>query len=402
MSAPARQPCRVRPEAKPSAVLEALRRHADRHRERHELDPARARVLHRLLACRTAELGTHLCVCEACGWSAPVYNPCQDRHCPQCQGRATAEWLETRQARMLPTPHFQVVFTLPAELRSIAFDNQEIVYALLFRVAASILQDLAAQRLHARLGITAVLHTWASDLSYHPHVHCLVTAGGLSLDDERWVETGHDYLFPGRILGTMFRGRFLEALIDAFERGDLHLRGDEAEAARAFRSTVRALSRRLGRWVVHVEPPNGRPTAHVAKYLARYVKRVAISDARIVSVTDTDVTFKTRSGPLTLDGAEFVHRFLLHVLPSAFRKARHYGLYGPGNANVRLEAARRLLQPDPDTCHGADADCDEPIEPGDELEPPPPSLEVCPACGEPRVRHVFFRQAHPRQPRGPP
>ena len=173
----------------------------DRYVGRFEPDPARMRVLRQLLACRTAALGTHLCVCEACGWSAPVYNPCRNRHCPQCQGRATALWLEARQQRMLPVPHFQVVFTLPAPLRPVAFANQKLAYGLLFQTAASVVQNLAAQRLDARLGITAVLHTWTTELSYHPHVHLLVTAGGLG-SSLGFPETGIG-IFPG--LGGMPR-----------------------------------------------------------------------------------------------------------------------------------------------------------------------------------------------------
>ncbi len=343
MSAPAR-PCRVGSEDEtPPGVAEALRRHRDRYRGRHGSDPTHERVLHRLCACRTAALGVHQCVCQACGWEAAAYNSCRDRHCPQCQGHATALWLEARQERMLPTPHFQVVFTLPSALRAIAYDNQRLVYALLFRVASSILQDLARQRLRARLGVTAVLHTWTSEITHHPHLHCLVTSGGLHLDDERWVPTRKEYLFPGRILGTMFRGRFLEGLIDAFDRGELHLRGDESGAARAFHATVGRLSKRHCRWVVHVEAPKGRPVGHITKYLARYIKRVAITDGRIAAVTDTHVTIKTRRGAVELDGAEFVRRFLLHVLPRGFRKVRHYGLYAPRNLSTTLRHLSRSI-----------------------------------------------------------
>lgn len=398
MSAPAR-PCRVGSDATPSAVIEALRRHADRYRDRYGYDPAHLRVLRRLLACRTAALGTHLCICEACDWRGVAYNACRDRHCPQCQGHATALWLEARQERMLPTPHFQVVFTLPAQLRTIAYDNQKLVYGLLFRVASSILQDLARQRLNARLGITAVLHTWSSELHHHPHLHCLVTSGGLRLDGHRWVPTRDGYLFPGRILGTMLRGRFLEGLIEAFERDALHLRGDKVKAANAFHSKVRSLSKRHNRWVVHIEPPKGRPVAYITKYLARYVKRVAINDGRIISVTGTHVTFKTKRGDVELDGAEFVRRFLLHVLPSGFRKVRHYGLYAPGNAKVKLEAARRFFKGPSDAGdnHGDNETSDPPVQPT-----PTRPLEVCPACGLATVRRIFSGPAVPPRSRAPP
>ena len=184
--------CRAEPDKPPSLVLQALHRHIDAYLAQYGFDPILMSVLLTLISCRTVEMGTHECVCDACGWKGHSFNSCSDRHCPQCQGRATAKWLETRNAQMLPVPHFQVVFTLPAELRAIAYDNQELIYALLIRTSASILQDLAAQRLDARLGITAVLHTWSSEMSYHPHAHLLVTAGGLSLDDQHWVEISNN------------------------------------------------------------------------------------------------------------------------------------------------------------------------------------------------------------------
>lgn len=379
MSAPARA-CPVWLETTPSKVLEALRRHEHDYVARHGLDPTRIHVLHQLFACRTAKLGTHPCVCEGCGYSALAYNSCRNRHCPQCQGHATAQWLEARTERMLPTPHFQVVFTLPAELRPLAFGHQKLVYDLLFRTAASVLRDLAAQRLDARLGITAVLHTWTSELFYHPHVHFLVSAGGLSLDGKRWIPTRENYLFPGKILGTMFRGRLLDGLIAALDRGDFDLADSALSSMRAM---LRKVAKRHSHFIVHVEPPNGRPVEAVTKYLARYVKRVAISDARILALTDTAITFRTRRGPVTLEGQEFVRRFLLHVLPKGLRKVRHYGLYAPG-ASAGLDAARALLPSLPDTDRAATR------ERGDhDASPEPPEHQVCPACGQSRLQHRF-------------
>jgi hypothetical protein len=296
-----------------------------------------------MLTCRTAAAGAHLFVCEDCGTTRPIYNSCLDRHCPQCQGPATAKWLEARRAKMLPTPHYQVVFTLPAELRGIAMANQKVVYTLMFRVAASVLRDLANQHLQARLGVLSVLHTWKSDLGYHPHIHCLVTAGGLHEDDDRWVSTGPKWLFSHKVMGEMFRGRFIQEFVDAFDRGQLELRGEPGQAERTFRATTRKLSNKHARWVVHVEAPKGRPVEHVVGYLARYVKRVAIADSRVLNITATTVTIATRQGPRVLHGPEFVRRFLNHVLPRSFRKVRYYGLYAPGNAKVRLEGARDLL-----------------------------------------------------------
>jgi predicted RNA-binding Zn-ribbon protein involved in translation (DUF1610 family) len=288
--------------------------------------------------------------------------------------------LEKRQAQMLPVPHFQAVFTLPATLRPLARANPQLVYATMMRASASVLQDLAAQRMHARLGLTSVLHTWTTDLLYHPHVHVLVTAGGLHADGDRWVPTRPDYLFPGRVMGAMFRGRVLEALLDALADGTLVLPANQDVAS--LRRALREVAKAHRRWVVHVEPPNGRPVAHVARYLARYVKRVAISDARIVDVCDTEVAFKSRQGVVRLSGAEFVRRFLLHVLPPGFRKIRHYGLYASG-ARARLEAARALLAP---ASSPAPDETDEPAE--DEVVDEDEALKPCPQCGAAAVRRM--------------
>ena len=390
------RPCRAGPEASPSAVVEALRRHADGWRARFGSRPAAEQVLRHLFACGTGELGVHDCVCGACGWSGTAGNSCRDRHCPRCQGGASAAWLAARTARMLPVPHFQVVFTLPAELRPIALANRALVYDLLFKAGVGVLQDLARERMDARLGITAVLHTWTSDLTLHPHVHCLVTAGGLSLDDERWVPTREGYLFPQRILAALFRGRFLAGLIDALDAGALTPPSAPPDHTKRLRTTIRELSKRHTRWVVHVEPPHGRPVEHVVKYLARYVKRVAISDARIVEVTDTTVTFRTKTGLVTVDGAEFVRRFVLHVLPKGFRKVRHAGLYAPGNSRERQALARALLP--------AEADPPAPLDPAAPVEAAEPKAERCPACGEPGVRRIFrgFGPTPSPVARGPP
>ena len=332
-----------------------------------------------------------------------MYNPCRDRHCPQCSGRATIEWLASREETMLPTPHFHVVFTLPAELRAIAIDNQKVVYGLLFSTATSVLQDLAAQHLDARLGILSVLHTWRSDLGYHPHLHCLVTAGGLHQGGLRWVPSQKQWLFCGKVMGAMFRGRFLEALRAAQGRGKLALRGEQAWAEEAFRATTMALSCRHARWVVHVEPPRGRPAEHAVRYLGRYVKRIAIGDGRIRELTDDGVTIATRDGPRFLLGHEFVRRLGQHVLPEGFRKVRHHGLYGPGNAKFARETARTLLLAQP---RGEDGGCTkaEPcmdeggsrqVEPvaecgGQQERPSPHRAERCPFCGSTRVMRMFF------------
>jgi len=404
------QACQAGPDAAPAVVVEALRRHLDDCVEQHGLDLERLHTLRRILACRTEALGVHLCSCAACGWQGVAFNSCRNRHCPQCQGHQTHLWLERRQELMLPVPHFQVVFPLPAELRPITFANQKVVYAMMFRVAASVLQDLAEQRMQARLGITGVLHTWTTELTYHPHVHFLVTGGGLAMDDDAWVPSRENYLFPGRILGKMFRGRFLQRFIDAVEAGEVRLPGDDpVKAEKAFRAMVRALSKRHSRWVVHVEPPKDRPVEHVLKYLARYVKRIAIADARVVEVTNTHVAFKSRKGVVRIDGAEFVRRFSLHILPAGFRKIRHYGLYAPANANRRLPLARSLCPDAPPQVEAAAGPTPEDAEPVVASEG-----EHCPVCGAtavyrawltPEDQHKLLAELGPpiqRRSRGPP
>ena len=382
MKSLARLPGRVEPKTPILSVLEVLRRHEADFRRRHRLDPVRAHVLDQLLSCRTPAACTHLCVCESCGWCALMCNSCGNRHCPQCQGQATGQWLQARQRKLLVLPHFQVVFTLPAGLRSIAYANQRVVYDLLFDATASVLQELAAQRLGVRLGMTAVLHTWTTDLRYHPHVHFLVTAGGLSLDDERWVPTRDDYLFPQKVLGKMVRGRFLQGLVDAKEAGELTLPGDPDRAAKDFASFI-AKARRRKHCIVHVEAPKGRSVDQVTKDLARYVKRVALSDHRLREVTDTHVTLSTRRGPVILDGVEFVRHFLLHVLPHRFRKVRDYGLYAPANAKLRMPRARSLLA---DFAHEPTVELDNVPAPEESPEAP---AEPCPHCGKGPLRHIY-------------
>lgn len=343
-------------------------------------------------------------VCDECGLRTPVYTSCDDRHCPQCGGAKAGEWFEARAARMLSVPHFQVVLTLPSELRAVAHRNPAIVYPLMARTGASVLADLAEQRLGARLGITAVLHTWASNLTLHPHWHLLVTAGGLSLDGQRWVPTRTDFLFPVPILAKMYRGRLLEGLIDAFGRGELDL----GERAADFERTLRLVGKRHRQWGVHVESPGDRPVGPALKYLARYVHRVAISDPRVFAVTDTSVGFWARDResdgrqrPLWLDGPQFVRRFLLHVLPKGLRKVRHYGLYAPGGAATLLERARTLLPEPPLDGFPSDLEaeailsrCERNIARAERL-----CLD-CPQCGA-RRRTEPLQRASPTA-RGPP
>lgn len=294
---------------------------------------------------------------------------------------------------MLPVPHFQVVFTLPSELRPVALRNDALVYDAMLDAASAVLQD--RERLSARLGITAILHTWASDLRHHPHVHALVTAGGLA--GTAWRSSGDSLLFAHRLLAARFKQRLRARLADALASGELHAPDDDpAQLRRALRDA----GRRRVRWVVHVEPPAGRDAPLAARYLARYARGVALADHRVLEVTDDHVTLAVRGGQITLDGVEFVRRFLLHVLPPDFRKIRHSGLYAPGPAGEQRAVAAALLGVRRDPPPEEPADDTLPAEPATLAEP------ACPCCGSP-TRRQSLPATQPLLrwtplPRGPP
>ncbi|MBM4109660.1 MAG: IS91 family transposase [Phycisphaerae bacterium] len=317
-------------------VVDMVRRHADAWRANHVPSPEQARVLRDVERCRTAALGGHLHHCAECGYEVPVYNACHNRHCPNCQAIEQARWIEAREAVLLPVGHHHVVFTLPAQLRPLARRFPREIYNLLFRAVRETLTLLADEHLGGILGITAVLHTWTRDLSFHPHIHALVTGGALHHDGTRWLPR-LGFLFPVERMKAVFRGRVLAALHPL--RSALHL-GDAA-----WRQLLRSLPPK-DKWVVYTEPPFGR-SSHVLAYLGRYTHRIGISDARLIEANDDVVRFATRDGKTaTLTPLEFVSRFLQHVLPSGFHKIRHFGLYAPGTAHKQLAAARALLEPD--------------------------------------------------------
>jgi hypothetical protein len=297
--------------------------------------------------CRTAALGGHVDVCSSCGTATPSYNSCRNRHCPKCQGLAQAKWLEGRKQRILPTHYFHVVFTLPSELRPLARLNPRLVYGLLFEAASQTLLELGRdpERLGATLGITAVLHTWSRTLAYHPHVHCVVTGGGLSLDHARWVATSRKFLFPLPVMAQLFRGKMLCALRRAHRRRELRLPDDLVETS-GFDVLVDTLF--ATDWVVYAKPPFGGPD-NVYAYLGRYTHRVGLSNHRLRAIDDEHVTFVGRHDKLVrLTHDRFIHRFLQHVLPSDFVRLRHYGLLAACNATTLLEVARgHLGQPPP-------------------------------------------------------
>jgi len=355
------------------------------------------KVMSAIETCRTAALGGHVEACEDCGHTRIAYNSCRNRHCPKCQGAAAREWLAEREADLLPVGYFHVVFTVPAEIAAIAFQNKAAVYDLLFRAASQAMLTIATDPKHlgARIGITAVLHTWGSAMTHHPHIHMIVPGGGISLDGERWVSSRPAFLLPVRVLSKLFRRLFLTQLLELYDAGRLHVFGDQTELSdrRAFLRHLSPLRRKT--WVVYAKLPFGSPEAVLA-YLSRYTHRVAISNRRLISMNETGVTFrykdyrrdgKERQRKMTLCADEFIRRFLLHVLPKGFHRIRHYGLLASAGRKANVARARELLAaPMPS-----------------ETEKPVPSSDrtlSCPCCGG---RMIVIEIIHGVvQPRAPP
>jgi hypothetical protein len=332
-------------------IADIVRAHGEDFVRTHALTPEQRAVLRDIARCRTAELGGHVDVCAACGSiEGRSYNSCRNRHCPKCQSLAQSRWVEQRLERMLPTHCFHVVFTLPRQLRRLTLANREVVFDLLFACAAATLLELGRdpRGLGAELGVTSVLHTWQRDLRFHPHVHCIVTGGGLSLDGTRWIAAPDDFLFHVRVLGELFRGKMLTALREARDHGQLRFVGPAASFSNPdrFDAVFDQLARK--RWVVYCKPPLGHRD-QVFRYLGRYTHRVGLSNQRLVAFDSRGVTFRTRGDQkVALTPEEFLRRFVLHVLPPGFVKIRHHGLFAPCNVATKLASARRLLS-DPAT-----------------------------------------------------
>ena len=322
----------------PLEVADIIRTHRAALEEQYAPSGQVRAILTALARCRTAALGGHLDRCKACGYERPSYNSCHNRHCPKCPAVDQAKWIAGRLNRVLPTHYFHVVFTLPSELRQVAHANKSLVYTLLLQCAAETLLQLARdpKRLGAQLGVTAVLHTWARDLSFHPHAHCIVTGGGLNDDGTEWIAAEPDYLFPGKVLAKLFRGKLLDGLHRAHQDGKLN-----GVAPKVLRALLSKLYRT--EWVVYCKRPFGGPE-QVIRYLGHYTHRVAISNQRLIAMDESGVTFRTRgTGSTTLDGVTFLHRLSQHFLPSRFVKIRHYGLHSPPHVKTRLAIARKLL-----------------------------------------------------------
>jgi hypothetical protein len=332
-------------------VGDVLRAHGQAYRAHYPVTPEQSQVMQRLAACRTAALGGHVDACAACGFTRISYNSCRDRHCPKCQAGKRAAWLETRLERLLPIGYFHVVFTLPDVLQPLMLHNQRRLYQLLFQAASATLLTLAADphRLGAQIGVTAILHTWGQQLRFHPHLHCVVTGGGLSLDGQRWVAGQRRYLLPVKVLGKLFRGKFLATLKTMHQAGHLTLTGSVAylNEPRSFQQLLETLYARP--WTVYAKRPFGSPV-QVFRYLGRYSHRVAISNSRLLSMDDNQVTFSWKDYAdghqtklLCLAAEEFLRRFLLHVLPKGFVRIRHYGLLASVNVATKLARCRQLL-----------------------------------------------------------
>jgi hypothetical protein len=379
---------------------------AFRRQERGHLSLGQLKVMSAIEQCRSAALGGHVLRCTDCQQPQIAYNSCRNRHCPKCQGRAALRWLEDRQADLLPVPYFHVVFTLPAPISTIAYTNKEIVYGLLFEIAAQTLQTIAADPKHlgARIGATLVLHTWGSALTHHPHVHGIVPGGGLAVDADRWVSCRPGFFLSVRVLSRLFRRLFLEALLRAHHDGQLHFFGEHAELAdpAAFAQWLAPL--RKVEWVVYAKRPFAGPQAVLA-YLSRYTHRVAIANSRLIAFDERGVTFhwkdyrdkgRTRYKTMTLATVEFMRRFLLHVLPGGFHRIRHYGLLANAGRKQNLAVARQLLhQPAP-----------APVEPQQATTASPPPTFVCRHCGAPMIvvetfAPTFHIRAPPRSLRAP-
>ena len=365
------------------------------------------KVMSAIEHCRTAALGGHVARCEGCAHTVIAYNSCRNRHCPKCQGAAAREWLAAREADLLPVPYFHVVFTLPAAIADIAYQNKAAIYDILFTASAETMTTIAADPRHlgARIGITAVLHTWGSALTHHPHVHMIVPGGGISLDGTRWVPCRPDFILPVEVLSCLFRGLFLHKLLAAHRAGRLTFFGAHAHLnnTRAFAAYLAPLHKT--KWYVYGKRPFGGPEAVLA-YLARYTHRVAISNSRLIAADTTGVTFRYKDyrikGPgryktMTLKPAEFIRRFLIHVLPNGFHRIRHYGLLASSSKTETIARARELI------AAAKSVQTTQKQQAPDSAAAPDKPTQACPCCGgRMSIIETFERGSTPRYRPPPP
>jgi hypothetical protein len=366
-----------------------------REAQRGHLSLGQLRVMSAIERCRSVALGGHVLRCDGCGADEVSYNSCRNRHCPKCQASAAQRWLDARQADLLPVEYYHVVFTLPAPIADIAYQNKAAIYGLLFDVAAQTLLTIAADPRHlgARIGATLVLHTWGSALTHHPHVHGIVAGGGIAPDGQRWVACRRGFFLSVRVLSRLFRRRFLEQLQQLHRDGRLQFYGEHAALCEpsAFADWLAPLRR--CEWVVYAKRPFAGPETVLA-YLSRYTHRVAISNTRLLALDEHGVTFRwkdyrakgrTRQKVMTLAADEFMRRFLLHVLPAGFHRIRHYGLLANGARTASLARARELLNAEPvDTSSASETDDADRVK---------PRTFVCRHCGHAMIIVQAFARA---------
>jgi hypothetical protein len=392
-------------------VADIFRRDGAAYRAAHEasMSTAQRRVMQAIEACRTAALGGHLEECdnENCRHQRISYNSCANRHCPKCQSLARAAWIDDRKAELLQTPYFHVVFTLPEEVAAVAYQNKAVLYNLLFAATAETLCTIAADPKHlgAQIGFFAVLHTWGQTLGHHPHLHCVVPGGGLSADGQHWVACRAGFFLPVRVLSRYFRRRFLELLEQAFDRGELEFFSalQPLREREAFRRYLEPL--RQKEWIVYAKAPFAGPE-QVLDYVGRYTHRVAISNNRLLDIENGQVNFRYKDyrdrdaqKTMTLEAAEFIRRFLLHVLPQGFHRIRYYGFMGNRRRHENLAQCRKLLQMSPPTPEQTDVSA--PQDYRDRYEAlTGVSLHQCPACRTGRM--ITIQQILRLTARAPP
>jgi hypothetical protein len=383
----------IRPTLEVADIIRAQGEHFI-ERSRSWLTWAQRKVLYAIERCRTAALGGHRDRCARCGHRAISYNSCRNRHCPKCQTGARNRWLAERSKELLPVRYVHVVFTLPHQLAPLAYQNKRLLYRLLFQASAATLLEVAAtpQHLGAHIGFLSVLHTWGQNLQHHPHVHCVIPAGGLSADQTCWIQPRYPFFLPVKVLSRVFRGKFVAALQRAFRQGKLGFYGEQKslQDPKLFRALVRSLFRQD--WIVYAKPPFGGPQ-YVLHYLARYTHRVAISNHRLVSFQNGQVSFRwkdyahgSKQRIMTLSADEFLRRFLLHVLPKGFVRIRFFGFLANRRRATLLPICRQLLT--------AQSTASSPCP----ASPPPLPTWSCPVCGGPMLiierltaKHLFLQ-----------
>lgn len=372
-------------------VAEIFREHSQAYCLAHKLPLRMLKAITAIKQCRTAELGGHIDECDACGSLKISYNSCRNRHCPKCQSLAREKWLSARKSDLLPVQYFHIVFTVPDSINPLAIRNQKEIYEILFKAASATLLELSKDQKHlgAEVGFISLLHTWGQNLMDHPHLHCLVPGGGLSLDGKEWINARRGFFIPVKVMSRLFRGKFLDLLKKIYLEDKLNL--DSSLHSFGTKQDFQCLLDKLYQkeWVVFCKPPFQSPEK-VLQYLGRYTHRVAISNDRITSFKEGMVSFRWRdyrdgnNKTMTLEAFEFIRRFLLHILPDNFVKIRHYGLLSNRNRKTKLRQCRTILGVDQIADQYEKQKSEESTESQEELDPnlPETGQKICPYCGK--------------------